>query len=545
MCSRPRAPQEGKPHPDPVVETLTLAAVRPRRGSLSRGSLHRTDATSLLAVSVTHACPALQMTPPRPTYVHHLQAAVNSGALSSLQLEAIIYACQRFEGPRLSDAQQSRAGFFLGDGAGVGKGRQLAGLAYEHWLTGGKRIVWLSVSSDLRIDAARDLDDLGMAKLPLHPARDSASATLPTGVLDACGMKDGVLFVTYSLLISKSAKGSRLDQVIRWLQQDPKGGLILFDECHKAKNLLQGGKNGKATRTAQVVVELQTRLPNAKVLYASATGASVPKNLAYMVRLGTFNCASFEEFLATLEGGGLGSLELFSMGLKATGTYLCRTLSYTGAEFELAAVPLTGALGTMYDRASEFWIMMKGVLGEVDAGLGLKTKSKQRFKMAQFWGAHQRFFRQMLLCAKVPALAKAAADAVMNHDLAVVIGLQSTGEANTTAAREEAEEELDDFVSTCVHPQALLRFSLQRLTSVCFRPPQAADHHQPADQDAVPHRRQRERGRRLPRALQPRARHPRRMEHRTHHRSGRSRCRCPGGRWRGWLGCWRWRRRWV
>jgi hypothetical protein len=35
---------------------------------------------------------------------------------------------------------------------------------------------------------------------------------------------------------------------------------------------------------------------------------------------------------------GLGSLELFSVGLKSTGIYLARTLSYQGADFELAAV---------------------------------------------------------------------------------------------------------------------------------------------------------------------------------------------------------------
>jgi hypothetical protein len=33
--------------------------------------------------------------PPLPTYQHHLQDAVGSGALSSLQIETVIYACQR------------------------------------------------------------------------------------------------------------------------------------------------------------------------------------------------------------------------------------------------------------------------------------------------------------------------------------------------------------------------------------------------------------------------------------------------------------------
>lgn len=34
------------------------------------------------------------------------------------------------------------------------------------------------------------------------------------------------------------------------------------------------------------VLELQNKLPKARVIYASATGASEPRNMAYMTRLG-------------------------------------------------------------------------------------------------------------------------------------------------------------------------------------------------------------------------------------------------------------------
>lgn len=51
--------------------------------------------------------------------------------------------------------------------------------------------------------------------------------------------------------------------------------------CVQAKNL-QAGK-GKTTRTGQLVLHLQTVLPRARILYSSATGASEPDNLAYMV----------------------------------------------------------------------------------------------------------------------------------------------------------------------------------------------------------------------------------------------------------------------
>ena len=49
----------------------------------------------------------------------------------------------------------------------------------------------------------------------------------------------------------------------------------MFDECHKAKNLCPTGA-GKPTKTGQTVLELQNKLPKARVVYASATG-TVPR----------------------------------------------------------------------------------------------------------------------------------------------------------------------------------------------------------------------------------------------------------------------------
>ena len=63
----------------------------------------------------------------------------------------------------------STAGFFLGDGAGVGKGRQIAAMIKEHHAQGRKRTLWLSVSNDLRFDAERDLADIGAEKIAVFP----------------------------------------------------------------------------------------------------------------------------------------------------------------------------------------------------------------------------------------------------------------------------------------------------------------------------------------------------------------------------------------
>jgi P-loop containing NTP hydrolase pore-1 len=284
-CSVRCATQEYRPaklsfgcqHPDPVVETASLAAVEP----------------------------------PDITYELGIRELADAGVLSALQLESITYACQRHE-QHLPDG--SRAGFFIGDGAGVGKGRtiaglcararfsapcvcvcgggpvtmdcrrvhswtvprsaalrladraaqqganavgrealqdagawrgcqwsvgrsaaraavrterpaqwashkmgrtgsvavamrtgcvRLAGLVLECWRRGLKRHLWLSVGSDLRFDARRDLDDVGATDIDVHPLNK-----LPYGRLDGAKSRvaAGVVFLTYASLISASDK---------------------------------------------------------------------------------------------------------------------------------------------------------------------------------------------------------------------------------------------------------------------------------------------------------------------------------------------------
>ena len=52
-------------------------------------------------------------------------------------------------------------------------------------------------------------------------------------------------------------------------------------------------------------MELQKKLPKARIVYASATGATEPRHMAYMVRLGIWGEGSpfrdFSDFLAAVE----------------------------------------------------------------------------------------------------------------------------------------------------------------------------------------------------------------------------------------------------
>lgn len=56
----------------------------------------------------------------------------------------------------------------LASGAGVGKGRTIAGLILENWRCGRKRHLWISIGSDLRVDARRDLNDANGEGIQIH-----------------------------------------------------------------------------------------------------------------------------------------------------------------------------------------------------------------------------------------------------------------------------------------------------------------------------------------------------------------------------------------
>ena len=97
-----------------------------------------------------------------------------------------------------------------------------------------------------------------------------------------------MLFVTYPTLRSMRSDHSRLQQILDWAGPDF-DGVIAFDEAHEMGGVAGGeGAMGKTKGSQQGIcgVLLQNNLSGARVLYASATGASDVNNLAYAVRLG-------------------------------------------------------------------------------------------------------------------------------------------------------------------------------------------------------------------------------------------------------------------
>ena len=267
------------------------------------------------------------------------------------------------DGEALSAPVRFRRGWMLGDGTGCGKGRQVAAIILDHWLRGRRRALWLSASDKLLEDARRDWAAIGGSEADIIPlGKFRQGADIP--------QESGILFATYATLRSPARQGkrSRLEQIVGWLAARPGsipgqaidedsrhafGGVIVFDEAHAMANA--AGSKGSRGDTApsqqgRAGLRLQNALPDARILYVSATGATTVPGLAYARRLGLWGGADsggetpFEQrtdFVTAMEAGGVAADG--GGGPRSEGPRPLpgpRAQSYDGVEVELLEHPL-------------------------------------------------------------------------------------------------------------------------------------------------------------------------------------------------------------
>ncbi|KAH3812323.1 hypothetical protein DPMN_140752 [Dreissena polymorpha] len=398
---------------------------------------------------IVEAGPLAAITPPDTYYPLEESLPgeiISSGKLSSLQLEGVIQACQRHQ---MVLPSGQRAGFFIGDAAGVGKGRQIAGVILDNYARGRTKAVWFTISTDLIVDTKRDLGDLGCYIKVIDGCQELDKHTRVLGL--PSDFKEGVVFSTYATLVSSVQRGgsgrTRLQQLVDWCGGEQFDGCLIFDECHKAKNFVPG-KEQASTKVALAVTSIQRMLPKARVLYCSATGVTDVKNMAFMERLGLWGEGApynnFEQFLVSVQKKGLGMAEILAMEMKSAGMYVSRGLSYKQAEFITVEASLSKEQRKVYDTAVHVWNELRKALESAV----VRTASSNTRVWQQFWSCHQRFFKQLCLGMKVPTIISEAKKA-MDRGQCIVIGLQTTGEASLDSELDKTRGKLTGFMSLC------------------------------------------------------------------------------------------------
>ncbi len=421
----------------------------PKRITIDGAKRHPTDLVESAGMS-----PVL---PPIPSYQPILpEFVVSQGVLSDSQLESVIYAGNSHSqfikgfykpdkfGDELiptsaddRDGRQYRRGFFLGDGTGCGKGRQVAAVIMDNFLQGRTKAVWVSKTDSLFEDAVRDWQAVGGNAQDLHRQKGwKLEAPIE--------LKQGIVFLTYAMLRSERNGHSRLDQLNKWLGDDFQGAII-FDESHEmggavaVKNDI--GISKSASQQGVKGLRLQNLNPGARVEYVSATGATEVSNLSYACRLGLWGSGEFPfdniaDFTTKIQDGGIAAMEVVARDLKALGLYLSRVLSFKGVENEMLEVKLTEEQRHIYNTyAKGFQVIHQNMQQALiaagiveDDGHTLNGQAKGA-AISSFESMKQRFFNHLLTAVKVPELIEN-----IEHDLAgehsVVVQIVSTNEAH-------------------------------------------------------------------------------------------------------------------
>lgn len=447
---------------------------------------------------------------PMPRYRPKLpESVIAKGILSAAQLEALIYAgeahstflpkwftindeegagCLKPVSADTQDAFQLRQGWFLGDGTGAGKGRQVAGIILDNVLQGRKRALWVSKSATLFEDAKRDWTALGQPDDTLFElASCGQGKTIPN--------RDGILFTTYATLRRQATqtKISRLEQITNWLGGDF-DGVIVFDESHALAGAAGGedsliGKK-QSTQQGRAGLAIQNLLPNARIVYVSATGASSLHALAYANRLGLwaqdlFPFVTRERFIHAMEQGGVAAIEVVARDLKALGLYLARNLSYDGVEIDIVTHDLTPQQTEIYDKWAEAFqiihadieaaLQSSNIVSEEGTTLSKQGRSNAR---STFESTKQRFFNHTLTSMKCPSLF-AAIDKDIEAGHAAIIQIVSTGEATLDRALDKIPLEQHQDLNIDVSPRDAVLEYLEKSFPVQMHQIRFDDNNQP------------------------------------------------------------------
>lgn len=358
----------------------------------------------------------------------------SNGVLQAHQYQAV---CQAVNAHNKLLPDGRRMGYFCGDGTGVGKTRTIAGVlldAMNRKLGKGKALI-VSKNSDLFDSAKSDFEPFGLAD-NLFELDEKGRKRL--------GFGNGIAFTTYDGLTENYAgtdsegnirsagkRGkttSRYAELVRWLGKDF-DGVIAFDEAHSAAKDDGSGPSLKGqVKRAQAVIDLQAALPNARILYLTATSAYDAEDLRFLQRMGLWGegtgFRNLAKFSAAINKGGLSMMEMLTQGMKARGQYCSRSISFKGVTCRREVAVMTPEQKEIYDNYRSVITAIYDKLEELSSYTG--DNPAQLTKM--YFGRALDLFNSVITAMKVKKAIEIGRQAIADGK-SPVFQLISTNEA--------------------------------------------------------------------------------------------------------------------
>ena len=430
----------------------------------------RTEGAGEHPATVVESVALSMVRPPQPNVeVSFPETAI--GRVSQEQMETIILANAAFATTVHPDNVPVSGGFMVGHGTGFGKGRTVSGIILSQVVRGYTKALWFSKTRDLFEDAVRDWT---------HVAGDENEdalfdlTTIPVNT--DITAKHGILYSTYATLRSDAREGSRsrLDQIAKWLGPDF-DGVIIFDECHELANALAvDGERGKqdASKQGMAALNLQMRLPQAKIVYTSATSASKVEAFAYAPRLGTWGKGTAfptrNDFLGAMIAGGTGAMELLCRDLKALGRYISASLTLEGVTCERLEHVLSDDEIAAYNEIAMAWSIIRAAVDEqLDGREGTYSSVARAQLAATSMRSMQALLTSLAMNSVLPDI-----DRRLDDGYAPVIQLANTYEADQERALSKLEspedlESIDLSSKETIKRYLLDNYPTAVLTEVC------------------------------------------------------------------------------
>ena len=414
---------------------------------------------------------------PMPSYRPHLpRYTVSEGIVSDVQIEAVTFIGEahshyiQTQGTDDGSPTSSfRQGFMLGDGAGAGKGRIIAATIVDRRAKGDDIALWVSQTDNLYKSTVRDLRELGADTRPVRKINDWK-------IDDEITMDQGVMYSTYASLRSRrkktDAEGNplknddgkpiyvrRIDQIVDYLGASFTGLLVLDESQNLARTreVDNGFWSTSSSLQGQVALELQSRLPNARVIYSSATALDRLDAVSYAPRLGLWGpdtqFPTRAKFLDSMAHGRTTALEIVCRHLKSKGLYLARQMSTEGVDTRNLIHRMTEC---QHQQMRDFNVAWRAVTLGVERALqsvGATERPEGKGKIgatkasdyveatrSKLESAKQRFYIQALTSMKMPTVLTHARERLADGE-SVVIQMNNTYEAYLDYAINEATKD--------------------------------------------------------------------------------------------------------